>query len=63
MLDLNRKSIFSQTGKDAGNQSLTDFTRNVTGNYDRYLSALLKEKGKQSKEPTQNKNDDFGLYL
>ncbi len=63
MLDLYRKSILSQLGKDAGNQTMSDYIRNITTNYVRYLSAVQTEKEKQSKQPTQTKNGDFGLYL
>lgn len=63
MLDYYRKSILSQLGKDAGNQSMLAYTRNITSNYDRYLSAVLAEKEKQSKEPAGNKQSEFGLYL
>ncbi len=44
MLDLYRKSILSQYGKDAGNLSESDFLRNIIDNYDRYLEHLLKMK-------------------
>jgi len=59
MIDFYRKSVLSQYGKDAGNQSMSDFTRNMVSNYDKYLSKIKEEKAK----PVTSKSEDFGLYL
>ena len=60
MIDFYRKSILSQLGKDAGNQVMSDYTRNIISNYDKYL---LKAKEQRSKPQINNKSGDFGLYL
>lgn len=59
MIDFYRKSILSQLGKDAGNQSMSDFIRNINSSYDKYLSGIKEQKEK----PTVDKSEDFGLYL
>ena len=59
MIDFYRKSVLSQLGKDAGNQSMPDYVRNIGSKYDIYLSKMKEQKAK----PVENKNDDFGLYL
>ena len=59
MIDFYRKSILSQLGKDAGNQSIPEYARNVISNYDKYLSKAKEQKAK----PIANKSEDFGLYL
>ena len=61
MIDFYRKSALSQLGKDAGNQTMSDYTQNIINNYDRYLSAVRERK--QNFQLTQNENNDFGLYL
>ena len=48
MIDLCRKSILSQLGKDAGNQSISDYTRNIITNYNGYLIRIKEEKQKIS---------------
>ena len=59
MIDFYRKSALSQLGKDAGNQSMQDYIRNISNKYNTYLSKMKEQKSK----PVANKNDDFGLYL
>ena len=59
MIDFYRKSILSQLGKDAGNQDMSNYARNITSNYDKYLSKIKEQKSKA----IGNKNEDFGLYL
>lgn len=58
MIDFYRKSFLAQLGKDAGNQTLPDFTRNVIDNYDRYLAQTKEQKAKPI-----IKKEDYGLYL
>lgn len=59
MIDFYRKSFLAQLGKDAGNQSMSEYTRNIITNYDKYLS---KAKDQRTK-PQTNKSGDFELYL
>ena len=59
MIDFYRKSVLSQLGKDAGNQSMSDYIRNISNKYEKYLSKMKEEKSK----PITSKNEDFGLYL
>ena len=59
MIDFYRKSLLSQLGKDAGNQSMSEYVRNISSKYERYLSQIKEENSK----PKTNKNDDFELYL
>ena len=59
MIDFYRKSFLAQLGKDAGNQSMSDYTRNITSNYDKYLS---KTKDQRTK-PQPNRSGEFGIYL
>ena len=59
MIDFYRKSVLSQLGKDAGNQSMVDYIRNISAKYEKYLSQMKEEKSK----PVANKNEDYGLYL
>ena len=59
MIDFYRKSVLSQLGKDAGNQSMLDYTRNISSKYEKYLSQMKEEKSKL----TTSKSEDFGLYL
>lgn len=59
MIDFYRKSILSQLGKDAGNQTTPDFLRNISNNYDKYLGELKKLKEKSIEKP----KEDDGLYL
>ncbi len=59
MIDFYRKSILSQLGKDAGNQSMTDYLGNITENYEKYLDRIKEQKNK----PPINKGEDTGLYL
>lgn len=58
MIDFYRKSVLSQLGKDAGNQSMTEYIRNVSDKYNQYLSKMKEEKSKPVK-----KVEDYGLYL
>ncbi len=59
MIDFYRKSVLSQLGKDAGNQTMSDYIRNITTSYDKYALQMKERKEK----PAENKNEDFGLYL
>lgn len=58
-VDLYRKSILSQLGKDAGNKSMTDYLGNITENYEKYLGKIKEQKNKPPKD--QNKGNE--LYL
>ena len=58
MIDFYRKSVLSQLGKDAGNQNMIDYSRNVCSKYDKYLSQMKEQKAKPIV-----KNEDYGLYL
>lgn len=58
MIDFYRKCFLTQLGKDAGNQEMPDYSRNIIGNYDKYLSKAIEQK-----EKPIIKNDDNGLYL
>ena len=49
MIDLYRKSILSQSGKDAGNKTISDYTRNIQENYNENLTRLKNEKEKAPK--------------
>ncbi len=60
MIDFYRKSILSQLGKDAGNQSMAEYIRNINGKYDKYLLQMKEQREKPSAEKN---NGDFGLYL
>lgn len=46
MIDFYRKSFLAQLGKDAGNQSMLDYTRNISSNYDKYLSKAKDQRTK-----------------
>lgn len=59
MIDFYRKSVLSQLGKDAGNQSMPDYLRNISARYEKYLSQMKEEKSK----PAASKSEDYGLYL
>ena len=59
MIDFYRKSVLSQLGKDAGNQNMSDYIRNISSKYEKYLSQMKEEKSK----PVASKSEDFGLYL
>lgn len=59
MIDFYRKSILSQLGKDAGNQSTPDFIRNIIKNYDKYSERLKTSKEKLTEKP----KEDYNLYL
>lgn len=59
MIDFYRKSALSQLGKDAGNQSIPEYVRNIGSKYDLILSKIEKQKA----NPVANKNDNFELYL
>lgn len=59
MIDFYRKSVLSQLGKDAGNQSMPDYIRNISVKYEKYLTQMKEEKLK----PVARKNEDYGLYL
>ena len=58
MIDFYRKSVLSQLGKDAGNQNMTEYVRNVSTKYDKYLAQMKEQKAKPIL-----KNEDYGLYL
>lgn len=58
MIDFYRKSVLSQLGKNAGNQNILDYIRNISVKYEEYLSQMKKEKSKPVK-----KVEDYGLYL
>lgn len=60
MIDFCRKSVLSQLGKDAGNQSMAEYIRNINGKYDKYLLQMKEQKEKPAAEKN---NEDFGLYL
>lgn len=53
-------SIFPKAGKAAGNQTMSNYTRNIEDKYDECLSKLKKQKEKPAVEKN---NEDFGLYL
>lgn len=59
MIDFYRKSILSQLGKDAGNQSMSEYIRNIDNKYDEYLKQMKNQKEK----PQQLKQNDYDLYL
>lgn len=59
MIDFYRKSVLSQLGKDAGNQSMAEYIRNIGNKYDKYLSKMKEQKEK----PQQEKPNDYDLYL
>ncbi len=59
MVDFYKNCGLSRFGKDAGIQSMPEFTRNVVANYDKFLSRIKEQKAK----PVTNKSEDFGLYL
>lgn len=44
MIDFYRKSILSQLGKDAGNQTTQEYIRNISSKYDKYLSKIKEQK-------------------
>ena len=46
MIDFYRKSVLSQLGKDAGNQSMSDYVINIGSKYDMYLSKMKEQKAK-----------------
>ena len=58
MIDFYRKSVLSQLGKDAGNQNIIDYSRNVCNKYDKYLAQMKEQKAKPIV-----KNQDYELYL
>ena len=41
MIDFYRKCFLTQLGKDAGNQEMPDYSKNIIGNYDKYLSKAI----------------------
>lgn len=55
MIDFYRKCVLSQSGKDAGNKSMSEYLRETEDNYDKYLSKMRAQRGKAI-------NNDFGLY-
>ncbi len=59
MIDFYRKSVLSQLGKDAGNQSMAEYIRNIGNKYDKYLLQMKEQKEK----PKQEKSNDYDLYL
>ena len=59
MIDFYRKSALSQLGKDAGNQTVSEYVRNISSKYDKYLSKMKEEKLKGPRV----KPEDNGLYL
>lgn len=44
MIDFYRKSVLSQLGKDAGNQSMAEYIRNINDKYDKYLLQMKEQK-------------------
>lgn len=59
MIDFYRKSVLSQLGKDAGNQNMSDYMRNISSKYDKYLAQMREQKAK----PATSKSKDYELYL
>lgn len=58
MIDFYRKSVLSQSGKDAGNKTMSDYLRNIQEKYPQYLSKIKEEKEKQKQT-----REDYDLYL
>lgn len=69
MIDLYRKSILSQYGKDAGNQNMSDYIRTAFENYDKNVYLVQKQLGKNNinfsrkKKLKQVKNKSYSFYL
>ena len=59
MIDFYKNCCLSRLGKDAGNQSMSDYIRNISGNYEKYLLRIKEEKSK----PTISRSEDYKLYL
>ena len=57
MIDFYRKCVLSQSGKDAGNKSMSEYLRQTEDNYDKYLSKMRA----QRKKAIDNRTDE--LYL
>lgn len=58
MIDFYRKCVLSQSGKDAGNKSMSKYLREAEDNYDKYLSKMRA----QRERAKTNKTEDFELY-
>lgn len=58
MIDLCRKSILSQSGKDAGNKSMSDYLKGLQEKYSKYVSKI-----KEEKEKPRPEREDYDLYL
>ena len=58
MIDLCRKSILSQAGKDAGNKTISEYTRYLQEKYSEYTAKLKAEK--ERPKPTR---ESYDLYL
>lgn len=58
MIDFYRKCVLSQSGKDAGNKSMSEYLGESVDNYDKYLSKMRAQREKT----VTNINDNFGLY-
>ncbi len=50
MIDFYRKSVLSQWGKDAGNQSIPDYIRTINSNYENYLLQMKEQKNKSKQK-------------
>lgn len=59
IIDLYRKSFLSQSGKDAGNMPIIDFSRMLNDKYSKWL----KETKEIRENPKENINSDNELYL
>lgn len=46
MIDFYRKCVLSQSGKDAGNKSMSEYLRETEDNYDKYLSKMRAQREK-----------------
>lgn len=57
-MDLYRKSVLSQSGRDAGNKSMSRYLGETEDNYGKYLSKMRAQREKS----VTNRTDDFGLY-
>jgi hypothetical protein len=61
MIDFYRKSVLSQLGKDAGNQSMSEYIRNISNKYESYLSRTIEQKIKYIKANNLNIDKIKGL--
>lgn len=57
-MDLYRKCVLSQSGKDAGNKSMSKYLGEAEDNYGKYLSKMRA----QRERAETNKTEEFELY-